>query len=300
MISADGKQHMQRIIFLLIFGTLLVVSNATLSAKKIPPDKVDITTPVYAPELTDFNPKLGKYIYAVSWQGIPAGTVELNLTRVGDDYQITASARSAKAIDYVYKLRYKSEAVISAKTLMPKHSIATTNENFKEKKIELEFSPEGEIQSVYINHRGKRQSLQFKPHNFTLEPFSTAFLALSMNWKKGDKRTFDTYNGRNRYLIELTAVDMTDIIINGATHRAIVIAPAVTKLTDAETKKLRKAWIYISAGNSREILQITSELFFGSVNTTLVDFIPEKNILNNEKPSKGSSPKRIESAPAIQ
>jgi hypothetical protein len=269
--------NVKKFLCLAVIAAILVFPAGLLCAKKIPPDKVKITTPVYTPKLSDFNPQLGRYIYTVSWQGIPAGTVEMSLNRTGDDYKIIASARSAKAIDYIYKLRYRSQAVISAQSLMPRQSVATTSENSRQKKIEMEFFPNGEIQSVYTNHHGKRESLKFDPGNFTLDPFSTALLALSMDWKTGDKRQFDTYNGRNRYLIELTAVDRTEITINGKVRKAIVISPNITKLTEEETKKLRNARIYISEDNSREILKISSDLFFGTVETDMVAFIPAKS-----------------------
>jgi hypothetical protein len=285
--------NMKRIVCLGVIAAMLIFQTGLLSAKKIPPDQVKITTPVYSPELPGFTPRMGKYTYTVSWQGIPAGTVELNLNRNGADFQINAIARSAKAIDYVYKLRYRTEAFISSQTLMPRRSVSTTNENSRKKKIELEFLPNGEILSVYTNHHGKRKTLQFNPENFTLEPFSTAFLALSMDWKIGDKRQFDIYNGRNRYLLELTAVDQTDININGKTRKTIVISPNITKLTDAETKKLRNARIYISADNSREILKISSDLFFGTVDTDMTAFRPAETRAPGEKPDRATSTENI-------
>lgn len=285
--------------FLAVLAGMLVFQAAALGGKNIPPDQVKIATPEYSPELSEFTPKLGRYVYRVSWQGIPAGTVDLDLKRNGDDYQITASARSAKAIDYVYKLRYRTEAVISAQTLMPKRSVAVTNENARKKKIELEFFKNGEIQSVYINHHGKRKSIKFDPGNFTLDPFSTAFLALSMDWKVGDQRQFDTYNGRNRYLIELTAFDQVDLTLNGMVRKAIVISPNITKLTEEETKKLRNARIYISMDNSREILKISSDLFFGTVDTDMVSFVPEKAKISGGGPGSGTST-NISEPPAKQ
>ena len=153
---------------------------------------------------------------------------------------------------------------------------------------------------MYINHRGKREFLIFNPSNFTLAPFSTAFLALSLDWKTGDKRSFDTYNGRNRYLIELTAVDQADIIIKGESRKAIVISPKITKLTDTETKKLRDARIYISADNSRQILKIPSDLFFGTVYTDMVDFTPEESPASGEKPEMVPAEEIHAPAAAIQ
>jgi len=258
------------IIVCILLTAMAVVHAASLSAKSIHPGQVKISTPVYAPKLSQFNPRLGQYTYLVSWQGIPAGTIELNLKRAGADYEINARARTAEAIDYIYKLRYESKVFVSAETLMPKQTVSTSRVNSRDTKTTVEFLPDGEIYSVHKDHRGKTKSIRFNPDNFTLEPYSAAFLALSQDWAVGDRRLFDTFNGRNRYLIELTAVDRAEIIINGRIRKAIVISPKVTKLTDTDTKKLRDAKIYISDDNSREILKISSELFFGSLDTDMV------------------------------
>jgi hypothetical protein len=266
--------NMMNFLSLALFIVLLLFQAALLRAEKISPEKVRISTPVYAPELSHFNPPLGQYAYTVSWNGIPAGMVELDLNRNGDDYEIKAIARTAEVIDYVYKLRFFTEATLSAETLLPRRSFFISQENSREKRIELEFLPNGEIHSERINHRGKLESIHFYPDNFTLDPYSTAFLALSMYWEVGDKRQFDTFNGKDRYLIELTAVSRTGIIVNGRNCEAIVISPSVKKLTDTDPKKLRKARIYISADDPREILKISSDLLIGSVDMDIVFFTP--------------------------
>lgn len=267
---------MNRFFFLALVGTALAVFQSFLLwAQSIPPGQVKISTPAYSPSLS-FKPLMGIYTYSVSWNGIPAARLELEVARNGDDYKLKARAQTAKAIDLIYKLRYHSETVISAKTLMPKRSVSFTRANWREKRTELVFLPSGEIHSVERDQRGKQKTLQFDPANFTLDPYSAGFLALSQDWKVGEKRQFDTFNGKNRYLIELTALEQTEITVNGRIRKAVVIRPSVKKLTDTDPdpKKLREARIYISTDNSREILKIFSEVFVGSVNTNLESFTP--------------------------
>jgi hypothetical protein len=268
------KSNMKNYLFMATVMLLVVSQAAPLQAKKISPDQVKISTPIYTPELSHFNPPLGRYTYAVTWNGIPAGTVEVDLNRNGGDYEIKATVYTTKAIDYVYKLRYRTMAVVSAETLMPRRSFSFSRANSREKRIEMEFMPNGEIHSEYTDPYGKLESLYFDPDNFTLDPYSAGFMALSMEWEVGDKRQFDTFNGINRYLIELTAVDRTEITANGKICQAIVISPKVKKLTDTDTGKLRETRIYISAGDSREILKISSDLFIGSMDTDMVSFTP--------------------------
>ncbi len=254
---------------------VLYLAGATLDARKIPPDQVKISTPVYRPESSNFKPRMGVYSYSVSWNGIPAGSVSLELNRSSSDFRIKADARTAKGIDLIYKLRYHTKAIVSADTLMPKKSEYVSKENSKKKTTELTFLPDGSIHSVRTDHRGRVETLDFKSDNFTLDPYSAAFLALSLDWEVGDTRRFDTFNGKNRHLIELTAIGRTRIEAYGKVREAIVIQPKVTKLTDTEPSgKLKGAKIYVSADSSREILHIVSDLFIGSVHTKLVGFTP--------------------------
>ncbi|RJP89598.1 MAG: DUF3108 domain-containing protein [Desulfobacteraceae bacterium] len=274
--AINQKQILINFLFLVILGaTLVFFQSFLLCAQSIPPGQVKITTPAYSPSLS-FKPQMGIYAYSVSWNGIPAASAELEVTRNGDNYELKARARTAKAIDIIYKLRYHSETVISAKTLKPKHSVSVTKANSREKRTELDFLPNGEIHSIQKDKKGGQETLQFDPDNLTLDPYSAGFLALSQDWKAGDKRQFDTFNGKHRYLIELTALEETEIEVNGKIRKAVVIRPTVKKLTttDPDPKKLREARIYISTDDSREILKISSDVFIGSVNTDLESFTP--------------------------
>jgi hypothetical protein len=292
--------NIRNFLSLAIVIVLLDFSAEQLRAEKISPGEVRVSTPVYTPELSHFNPPLGQYVYKVSWNGIPAGTVKLDVNRNSDDYEIKASARTAEFIDYFYKIRYRAEAVISAKTLLPGRSLFISRVNSREKSMKLEFLPNGEIHSERINHRGEIETLHFHSDNFTLDPYSIAFLTLSMGWEVGDKRQFDLFNGKDRYLLELTAVARKEISVNGRKREAIVISPGVKKLTDTDPKKLRDARIYISADDPREILKISSDLFIGSVDTDMVGFTPAAALAPAEKPDRNPVLKSGISATAAQ
>jgi len=266
------------ILFLVLFvASVLIIHILPLFARTTPPGQVCISTPTYVPP-SSFKPLLGRYSYSVSWNGIPAGSIELELNRKDDDYEIHAKARTAKGIDLVYKLRYESQTVLAADTLKPKHSLAVVQTNSKEKTTELEFLPDGKISSKRKNHQGRVKTLKFNSDNFTLDPFSAAFLALSQEWKVGENRRFDLFSGKSRHLIELSAVEKTELKVNGAKRPAIVIIPTLIKklnvTKETKKKKLRQAKIYISADQRREILKISSDLLFGSVNTEMVGFTP--------------------------
>ena len=129
--------------------------------------------------------------------------------------------------------------------------------------------------------------MKFK--NFTLDPFSAAFLARGISWSLGDEKSFDTFNGKSRYLVTLKAVDKVSMVIGGELREAWEIVPTVKNLTNPQkNKKFQSGRIYLSTDKSREVLKIKSKVFVGSVATTLASFQP----LNPPQPIRLLSAKR--------
>lgn len=282
--------------FLLTFLFIAVAClyGQPVYADRIPVDEVEIITPAYSPEPGTFEPRFGTYAYSVSWQGIPAGTVELEMVQNGTDYRIKGRAETNRFVSLFYKLRFNTEALVSASTLQPKRSVYRNRTNNDTEHTKIEFLPDGKIKSVHEDRRGDIEELHFSPNNFTLDPFSAVFLALSLPWEVGDNRQFDTFTGTSRYLVELTAVDKTNLTVKGETREAVVIAPRVKNLTKKDPSedddRLREAKIYVSTDPSREILRISSDIFIGSVNTRLVSFTPSNNNAQASIPADAPAP----------
>lgn len=261
-----------------VFSLLLALLVAFPAAAEEEPtaDQVQVSTPVYRPEFSQFDPPLGTYSYTVSWQGIPAATVELSVAQDEMYYRIVAQAQTYSGIDLFYKLRYRAEGLISSFDLSPVKTIIDQSENSRIKNTQITFGPDDKVFAVRSSKpRNEVKVLNFKPNNFMLDPFSAAFLARSLHWEKGATREFDCFNGKSRYLVSLTAEDRVTMKVNGQERDVWVIVPKVVNLTSKEqTKKLRRAEIYVTADKAREVLQIVSEVFIGSVSTKLVSFAP--------------------------
>jgi hypothetical protein len=83
------------------------------------------------------------------------------------------------------------------------------------------------------------------------------------------------FNGKSRYFISLTAAERTTIEYKGEPRKVIVITPQVRNLTTTAPKsKLRRAYIYVSDDEEREVLKIVSSVFIGSVTVELESFTP--------------------------
>ncbi|MBX7139418.1 MAG: DUF3108 domain-containing protein [Oligoflexia bacterium] len=241
----------------------------------ISPELVKVTTPVYRPEFSDFDPALGKYTYTVSWQGIPAAEVTVNISQDDQYYRSEVQARTYSGIDLFYKLRYRAEGVVSSFDLTPVRTTIDHQENSRHKNVEVLFGEDGSIDAKRSQVGKDSKELHFNPNNFTLDPFAAALLARSLSWEIGQSRQFDTFNGKSRYLITLTCEDRKTMRINGEERDVWIISPKVVNLTSrVPSKKLRSAQIYVTADKHREILQIVSSVFIGSVKTRMVSFEP--------------------------
>ncbi|MBX7145231.1 MAG: DUF3108 domain-containing protein [Oligoflexia bacterium] len=245
-------------------------SDSTVSAQT-----EHITTPVFHVDFSRFHPNLGTYDYVVSWQGIPAADVSISVNQEGMRYRVVATARTYSGIDLFYKLRYRAEGLLSAVDLLPIKTIIDQQENSTKKNIQIEFLDNGDIRSVRSKNGSGASVNVLSTDNFTLEPFSAAFIARSLDWKVGQTNVFDAYNGKTRYLISLTADHEETMRVNGEERKVWVIVPRVT-LAENNTPhtKLRDARIYVTADERRDILKIVSSVFVGSVTTALDAFTP--------------------------
>lgn len=240
------------------------------------PDLVEIKTPAINPNESDFEPVLGTYTYDVNWEGIPAAELVSTVEQEGDYYKITVKARTYRAIDLFYKLRYNAEGIISADNYSPLKTVIDHRENSRHRFTELSFDEKGQVEAVRIDLRkGEVKTINFDPENHMLDPFAAAFLARSVNWEQGMRRDFDTFNGKSRYLISLLAEEKVKLEVDGVERDVWVISPKVYNLISPEqSKKLKEAKIYLTADKNRDILKIVSSVFIGSVYTELEKIEP--------------------------
>jgi hypothetical protein len=257
---------------------LLTSANVSAEEKKIIlAGDVKLSTPVYKPT---FQPALGIYEYDVSWQGIPAANVKVGVEKKDKHYEIWTRVSTNSFVDVFYTLRYRASALLTKAEFAPIQSNFYQKENSRIKKTTLKFLSNGEIHSVRINSDGDKEKYSFNPNNFTLDPFSAAFIARGLDWTKGVVNQFDAFNGKSRYLITMKVAHTEERKINGIKKKLWVIEPKVKNLTNPNQSKLRQAYIYLTADELRDIVEIKSEVFIGSVRTKLQNFkpLPEKTL----------------------
>jgi hypothetical protein len=251
-----------------LFGTAYA-GNSDLS-----PADVKVSTPEYAPA-SSFTFPNGTYKYEVSWKGIPAGTATISLDNDGSTYRLVATAATMSWVELFYTLRYRAEGLVDSSSFKPQQMTIKKRENSKLSHIQVSFDETGEIYSKREKTGREAKELRFNPHNGTLDPFSASLLARSLDWKVGQSRQFDTYNGKTRYLITLNCLEAKVMDVNGLPRAVWIIEPTVTNLLkNKPAKKLRRAFMYVTADSKREVVKIESEVLVGSVTTKLESFTP--------------------------
>ncbi|NLF24517.1 MAG: DUF3108 domain-containing protein [Deltaproteobacteria bacterium] len=274
------KFREQCFFFCILMISLLVPSSPWVGAAAaqggpdLTADQVEISTPLYRPNFSGFEQQLGTFTYKVSWQGISAAEAKISVYKEGDYYRILTQARTNSFIDMFYRMRFWAKAKISAKSLLPTFMTTHSKENSRLKEAEITFLPDGTVKSVRRDNGIESLRLNFNPKNLMLDPFSAVFLARGLNWELGETKKFDTFNGKARYLISLTAIDRVLIPVNGVPRDTWVISPQVKRLTGTgdDSKKIREARIYVTNDKARDVLKIESEVFVGTVTTRLTSY----------------------------
>lgn len=229
--------------------------------------------------LAEFHPPLGTYHFIVTWKGIRAARAEVTVEKEGDYYKLHTTAKTQRPIDAFYRFRYKGKSLIASDNVIPVKTETRRKKNRSEKRLSISIDEQGEIEAVETEFRRGRprgtKTTKLKTEGFTLDPFSAALLARSLEWNPGVARQFDTFTGSGRYLITLSCTGKEEIKIRGAILQAWVVQPNIQRLDKPEKKsKLRSARIYISADDAREILMIKSSVAVGSVTLRLDKFTP--------------------------
>ncbi|HMO17935.1 MAG TPA: DUF3108 domain-containing protein [Oligoflexia bacterium] len=249
------------------------------SADYIDPSTVNVSTESYKPSFTDFAE--GTYQYDIKWQGLQVANgivqVESAVKESNKMYAVEAKANTSKLIDVLYKLRHTSGSEFDGETLRPIKFHSVQTENSKSKKTDIYFREDGHISSVSMKNGKVENRHEFASSNLTLDPISAAFLARSIPVNVGSTAEFDVFNGKNRFLISFRVDSLEKVVLPGSdvAKDAFKVIPSVKKLTDTEGEtRFRKAEIWISADEKRDVLKVESEVLVGKVSAFLKSFDP--------------------------
>ena len=257
----------RRFLLAALIGLSLVIYSVPSQADYIEPGDVKVQTIAYKPGAEELTS--GTYHYKVTWQGVPVADAEIEVYPVSSassPVRVVARTKTKGLVAAFYKMKHRSESMFERGTFRPVHFSSNQKERRKEKFREVDFKKDGLVRSARWREGRAKTVQEFRPENPLFDPISAAFLAKSLDLSVGRKVSFDVFNGKHRYLIDFEVEKLERIKVKGRSVEAFKVVPSVQKLTDTEgEKKLKSAALWITADDSREILQVSSSVYIGSV-----------------------------------
>lgn len=189
---------------------------------------------------------------------------------------IETHAKSARLIDLLYKLRYLARGEFDRTALNPLTTYIDHRENSTQRLTNITFQPDGTINSVVAKvNKGKQNTYSFKSDNQTFDPFSSAVMAQSLPWDVGQSRKFDVFDGKNRYVITLKCVKRATRYILGKKTPVLIFEPKVfDENNNTRAAKLRRATITFTDDEFRDLVELNSDVFIGSIKASISSFSP--------------------------
>lgn len=235
-----------------------------------------------APPVPKYQPKHYPFAdgerasYKASWNGIPVATADVQATPIIIDgkkfYRVRVDARTSRGLDLIWRMRDTITSVFEAGTLTPVRYVFSQRENSRSIDTHAHFNEETRKWAVNRWQEGRKPRVNEWESNQTLDPITAVYLARSIDFKVGDKLTFEVFGGRHRYLLEMAVEKKESVQLqSGAVVEAFKIIPKLTNLTQqGYASRMNDAAIWISADERRMPVKLWSKIFVGTVNMDLV------------------------------
>jgi hypothetical protein len=230
-----------------------------------------------------FKPRLGTYNYKVEFNNLDIITASVVVALDGDLYKMQVSAETTGAVDKIFKMRYKGEAVTDTVPIAPIETKTQQKVRSKEKDITISFQENGKIKTTEKKFKnGDTVSFdvrKLQTERFTLDPFSASYLVRVLDWQVGRAQVFDVYTGKGQYELILKCIGETTIDFAGEKRKAWVIVPDIKQLDDSNQyvemkKKPSNMKMYVSADENKDILKMEASHTLGYFRVTMVNFQP--------------------------
>jgi hypothetical protein len=232
-----------------------------------------------------FRPRLGTYNYKVEFNNLDIITACVMVGLDGDLYKTQVTAETTGAIDKLFRMRYKGEAITDtdSNSITPVGAKTQQKVRSKEKDITISFQENGTIKTTEKKLKnGDSVSYdvrKLQTDRFTLDPFSASYLIRVLDWQVGRTQVFDVYTGKGQYELLLTCVGETTIDSAGEKRKVWVITPDAKELDDnnqyvALKKKPSNMKIYVSADENKDILKMEASHTLGYFRVVLKSFQP--------------------------
>lgn len=211
----------------------------------------------------------GALEYRLSWNGIPAASAVIDVTR--DDattYRIEAATRTNSFVDLFWRLRGRVESRFAADTFAPLGFRFDREINRKPEVTEVTFGGEAPF-AVGLHRRDGREHVKTVDEDYVLDPVTAIFRALQEELEAGATRVYEVFTGQSTYRVELRGGGEETVRTAAGTFAALRVEPRVWKVGEGLEPRLRGATIWVSQAAPRMPVRIRSEVFVGAVHADL-------------------------------
>jgi hypothetical protein len=244
-----------------------------------------------------FKPRLGTYNYKVEFNNLDIITASVVVGVDGDLYKMHVDAETTGALDKIFRMRYKGEAVTDTTPITPVETKTQQKVRAKEKDITISFQENGTIKTTEKKLKnGDTVSFdvrKLQTDRFTLDPFSASYLVRVLDWQVGRAQVFDVYTGKGQYELLLKCVSEMTIDFAGGKRKVWVIVPDAKELDDnnqyveiERKKKPSNMKIYVSADEDKDILKMEASHTLGYFRVTMERFQPAEQNKEAAVPNK--------------
>jgi hypothetical protein len=233
--------------------------------------------PVYQPKYFPFEGG-EKAVYRASWNGMFAvATAEIFTTPAVVDgrqvYNVRVEAKTAKALDWIWKMRDTILSTFDAKALMPSRFSFHQRENSRVVNTDARYNEATKRWAVNRQQVGKRAKIWEINSDNIFDPLTAVYFARSLEFKPGDRLYFKVFGGRYQYLLEIHVERKERVTLDsGKIVEAFRIIPRLQNITKGGyAERMNEAVIWISADERRMPVKLSSKITFGSVHLELIE-----------------------------
>lgn len=242
-----------------------------------------------------FQPRLGTYYYTIELNGITIGNASITISDDKDLYRMDFEARTNKAIDRIYKVRYSGQSTMDPDPLSSVETKILQRVRSTNKDISIQFQDNGTIRATEEESKGGKlvdnDVREVRAESLTLDPFSATYLIRSFDWGVGIGHKINIFNGKNIYEWKLTCNDTAVVDIEGRKRTVWVIGQEYRKLDDKDQKEQPKvqsgATLYISADEFKDVLKLEVNRSMGHFYAFLDRFEPAQGSAGEAKVAAG-------------
>jgi hypothetical protein len=243
------------------FFNLLPLAAQTAPAQAGPSPQ----QPRIVPPPANFRfPNGQKFIYAVEWHMLTAGTAAMRFDLEGADEKLTATATTSGAVNFIFPVRSWFEARIDPKTFCSSRVFKHSEEGKKRKETQLQIDP---VRGKSILDEKNLKTGESRHQEDDAPPCATDILGGffylgSRPLLTGTSETLSVVDGGKPTVVQAHVEAREEIKVPGGDFHAIRV---LLDPLDGKFQGKGQIWVWFSDDAARTPLQMRAKLAWGTV-----------------------------------